>query len=76
MRLTSPATSKTSARRSGSTHRLHGASYATKAEQAYAARFRQHLHALVIDSGFPELDTLGTYFWGFDYPKAWLRARA
>lgn len=51
----------------------YAASYATAALQAYAVRFPQHLHALVIDSGFPMSETLRSYWWGVDYPAAWIR---
>jgi len=51
----------------------YGASYATVDQQAYAARFPERLHALVLDSGFPQVDTLDGYFWGVDYPGASMR---
>ena len=53
-----------------------GASYATVTQQAYAARFPERLHALVLDSGFPQRNVLDTYFWGVDLPKAWIRVLA
>jgi pimeloyl-ACP methyl ester carboxylesterase len=51
----------------------YGASYATVVEQAYATRFPDHVHALVLDSGFPTDETLTSYYWGVDYPAAWIR---
>ena len=51
----------------------YGASYATVAQQAYAARFPERLHALVLDSGFPQADTLDSYYWGVDIPDGWIR---
>jgi len=51
----------------------YAASYGTVVEQAYATRFPDHLHALVLDSGFPADDTLNIYYWGVDYPAAWIR---
>jgi pimeloyl-ACP methyl ester carboxylesterase len=51
----------------------YAASYGTVVEQAYATRFPDHLHALVLDSGFPMNETLNSYYWGVDYPAAWIR---
>ena len=51
----------------------YGASYATVTQQAYAARFPDWIHAMVVDSGFPLVDALDTFYWGVDYPTAWLR---
>ena len=51
----------------------YSVSYATMTAQAYAARFPDRLHALVLDSGFPAGDTLDAYYWGIQYPLAWLR---
>ena len=51
----------------------YGASYATVTQQAYAARFPDRIHSMVVDSGFPMIDTLQTYYWGTDYPTAWIR---
>jgi pimeloyl-ACP methyl ester carboxylesterase len=35
---------------------LYAFSYGTVTEQAYAARFPHHIHALVMDAGFPPSD--------------------
>ena len=51
----------------------YSVSYATMTAQAYAARFPDRLHALVLDSGFAASDTLDGYYWGISYPHAWLR---
>jgi pimeloyl-ACP methyl ester carboxylesterase len=45
-------------------------SYATVDAQAYAARFADHLHALVLDSGLPVTDPGHAWFWGLGMPNA------
>ncbi len=51
----------------------YGASYATVTQQAYAARFPDRIHAMVVDSGFPLVAGIDGFYWGVDYPTAWLR---
>jgi pimeloyl-ACP methyl ester carboxylesterase len=51
----------------------YAASYGTVVEQAYATRFPDRVHALVLDSGYAMDETLKSYFWGVDYPTAWIR---
>ena len=45
-------------------------SYGTVAEQAYAARFPQHLHALAIDAGMPVTDPGHVWTWSFGVAHA------
>jgi pimeloyl-ACP methyl ester carboxylesterase len=49
------------------------ASAATTDAQAYAVRFPEHLHALVLDSAFPTSETLRSIYWGVGYPADLLR---
>jgi pimeloyl-ACP methyl ester carboxylesterase len=45
-------------------------SYGSVAEQAYAARFPQHLHALAIDAGVPATDPGHAWTWSLGVPHA------
>ena len=45
-------------------------SYGSVAEQAYAARFPQHLHALAIDAGMPATDRGHAWTWSLGVPQA------
>jgi pimeloyl-ACP methyl ester carboxylesterase len=45
-------------------------SYSTVDAQAYAARFPERLHALVLDSGLPVTDPGHAFFWGLGMPDA------
>ena len=45
-------------------------SYGSVAEQAYAARFPQHLHALAIDAGMPATDPGHAWTWSLGVPQA------
>jgi pimeloyl-ACP methyl ester carboxylesterase len=45
-------------------------SYSTVDGQAYAARFPERLHALVLDSGLPVTDPGHAFFWGLGMPDA------
>jgi pimeloyl-ACP methyl ester carboxylesterase len=51
-------------------------SYGSVAEQAYAARFPQHLHALAIDAGMPATDPGHAWTWSLGVPQALLRIGA
>jgi pimeloyl-ACP methyl ester carboxylesterase len=48
-------------------------SYGTVPEQAYASRFPQHVHALVLDAGMVPDDSAQSYAWGLGVPQAMLR---
>ena len=48
-------------------------SYGTVPEQGYAARFPQHIHALVLDAGFRAYDSTQFYAWGLSVPEGLLR---
>ncbi len=45
-------------------------SYGSVAEQAYAARFPQHLHALAIDAGMPATDPRHAWTWSLGVTQA------
>jgi len=45
-------------------------SYGSVTEQAYAARFPEHLHALAIDAGMPATDPGHAWTWSFDVAHA------
>jgi pimeloyl-ACP methyl ester carboxylesterase len=51
-------------------------SYGSVDEQAYAARFPQHLHALAIDAGMPVTDPGHAWMWSFDVAHALPRIAA
>ena len=51
-------------------------SYGSVDEQAYAARFPQHLHALAIDAGLPVTDPGHASTWSLGVPQALLRIGA
>ncbi|MFI5281772.1 MAG: alpha/beta fold hydrolase [Candidatus Dormibacterales bacterium] len=51
---------------------LYSASYATITEQAYVTRFPNHVHALVLDSGFA-ITNSGEDVLGIGYAAAWIR---
>ncbi len=54
----------------------YAASYGTVVEQAYAARFGDHLDALVLDSGFSVTDAVHSYGMGVGYAQALIRVLA
>jgi len=47
----------------------YGFSYSTVDAQAYAARFPEHLNAVVLDSGLPVSDQGHAFFWGLGVPE-------
>jgi pimeloyl-ACP methyl ester carboxylesterase len=49
---------------------VYGASYGTVYAQAYASRFPDRVHAIVLDSGLTLDDPV--HYWGEGYPRAWL----
>jgi pimeloyl-ACP methyl ester carboxylesterase len=51
-------------------------SYSTVDAQAYAARFPERLHAIVLDSGLPVTDEGHAFFWGLGVPEALVRVPA
>ena len=51
-------------------------SYSTVDAQAYAARFPERLHAVVLDSGLPVTDEGLAFFWGLGVPDALVRVPA
>ena len=54
----------------------YGFSYATVDAQAYAARFPERLHAVVLDSGLPVSDEGLAFFWGLGVPETLVRVPA
>ena len=52
---------------------FYAASYGTIAEQAYVTRFPKHVHALVLDSGYPANDVVKSYALGIGYLTGWMR---
>jgi pimeloyl-ACP methyl ester carboxylesterase len=48
-------------------------SYGTVPEQGYAARFSQHIHALVLDAGLVVEDPVQSYAWGLGVPHELIR---
>jgi pimeloyl-ACP methyl ester carboxylesterase len=54
----------------------YGFSYATVDAQAYAARFPERLHAVVLDSGLPVSDEGLAFFWGLGVPATLVRVPA
>src|SRR5262249_22819545 len=48
--------------------------YGTAPEQAYAARYPSHVHALVFDGGTPVTDAAHVWVWGLGIPAGMLRA--
>jgi pimeloyl-ACP methyl ester carboxylesterase len=54
----------------------YGFSYATVDAQAYAARFPERLHAVVLDSGLPVSDEELAFFWGLGVPETLVRVPA
>ncbi len=54
----------------------YGFSYATVDAQAYAARFPERLHAVVLDSGLPVSDDGLAFFWGLGVPETLVRVPA
>ena len=53
---------------------LYGVSYGTVYSRAYASRFPDRVHALVLDSGLTIEDP--AFYWGSGYPRAWLQITA
>jgi len=53
---------------------LYGVSYGTVYARAYASRFPDRVHALVLDSGVAIEDP--AYHWWEGYPRAWLQIAA
>ena len=54
----------------------YGFSYSTVDAQAYAARFPERLHAVVLDSGLPVSDEGLAFFWGLGVPETLVRVSA
>ena len=49
---------------------FYGLSYGGVFVAAYAARFREHLRAAIVDSGAPVTDPRHTWMWGLNVPEA------
>jgi pimeloyl-ACP methyl ester carboxylesterase len=54
----------------------YGFSYSSVDAQAYAARFPERLHAVVLDSGLPVTDEGHAFFWGLGVPETLVRGPA
>ena len=54
----------------------YGFSYSSVDAQAYAARFPERLHAVVLDSGLPVSDEGLAFFWGLGVPETLVRVPA